>query len=183
MGQPKQFLDVGGQTLVRRAALAAAESGCQPVIVVLGAEAEAVRRELADLRMLVAENPNWRHGMADSLHVGLTALLERCPEVDSALFMVCDQPMVTAGHLRLLVEERCSTGAPIVASAYGDTVGVPALFSRDLFPELLALSGQEGARQVIARHSESVCVVPFPGGELDLDTPGDYERFNRAMWA
>ncbi|WNZ60825.1 NTP transferase domain-containing protein [Myxococcus sp. MxC21-1] len=92
------------------------------------------------------------------------------------LVLLCDQLRVDAAHLRTLLDTFERTRASVVASAYEDTRGVPALFARDVFPELEALSPDQGARGVIARVASRVVDVPLPGGGDDVDTPEDVSR-------
>lgn len=173
LGRPKQLLVHGGKTLVRRAAEAAVEARCGPVVVVLGAQAQAVASELAGLPVHTVHNPDWEQGMGVSLRVGVRAL---APEAEAALVMLCDQLRVESGHLRALVEEFHRTGSPIVASGYEGARGVPALFSRALFPELEALGPDQGARGVIARDASRVVEVALTGGGEDVDTAADLSR-------
>ena len=88
--------------------------------------------------------------------------------------MLTDQPLVTPALLRQLVAQQQQTQAPIVAAAYGDTLGVPAVFTRALLPELLQLQGQQGAARLIAGWGAAVGRVDFPAGLLDVDTPEQY---------
>jgi molybdenum cofactor cytidylyltransferase len=170
-----------GKTLVRRAAETAVEAKCGPVVVVLGAQAEAVTAELAGLPVRTVQNADWGAGMGSSLRVGLRALgteesAGAAPAVDAALVMLCDQLRVDAEHLRALVEAFTRTQASIVASAYERTRGVPALFSRDLFSELEALAPDQGARGVISRDQSRVVEVALAGGGEDVDTSEDLSR-------
>ncbi|RYZ41017.1 MAG: nucleotidyltransferase family protein [Myxococcaceae bacterium] len=171
LGQPKQLLRHEGTSLVRRAAEAALGAG--PVVVVLGARREDIAAELGGLSVRCVDNPDWALGQGSSLHVGLRALP---PDVDGALVMLCDQLRVDAAHLRALVATFERTHAPIVASAYAGTRGVPALFSRTLFSELEALPPTDGARRLIARDPSRVVEVALPGGEEDVDTAPDLSR-------
>jgi molybdenum cofactor cytidylyltransferase len=184
LGRPKQLLIHEGKTLVRRAAEAAVAAGCGPVVAVLGAQAKAVEAELTGLPLRTVHNVDWQAGMGSSLRVGLRALDAKEPagtgsSVDAALVMLCDQLRVEAEHLRALVEAFARTGAPIVASGYEETRGVPALFSRALFPELEALTPDQGARKVIAREPSRVVEVVLPGGGEDVDTAEDLTRLER----
>jgi molybdenum cofactor cytidylyltransferase len=170
-----------GKTLVRRAAEAAVAANCGPVVVVLGAQAEAVTAELAGLPVRTVQNADWGAGMGSSLRMGLKALdteepAEADPVVDAALVMLCDQLRVDAEHLRALVEAITRTRASIVASGYDGTRGVPALFSRSLFPELEALASDQGARGVISREPSRVVEVALVGGGEDVDTAKDLSR-------
>jgi molybdenum cofactor cytidylyltransferase len=176
MGRPKQLLRFGGETLLRRAALAALEAGCEPVVVVTGAHAEQTRGELRGLGVLEVENLRWETGMGSSVRAGVEALLEAQAEAAAVVLMLCDQPLVNADVIAALVAAHRETGRETVASQYGESYGVPALFGRTLFDELTRLEGHAGAKQVIKRHASQAHLVPFPGGELDVDTPDDFSR-------
>jgi len=174
LGTPKQLLSYQGQSLLRRAAETALASVCRPVVVVLGAQAARLREELAGLDVVTMENGDWEQGMGTSLRVGLDALLTGDADVEGVVVCLCDQPLLAVDVIDALVTAYQQTGQPIAASEYGGTVGVPALFSRALFPELREL--KEGAKPLLRRLRALVVSVPFPGGVLDIDTPSDYER-------
>ena len=171
LGRPKQLLPYRGRSLLRHAGESAAESACRPLIAVLGAQWERIRPELDGLPIQYVVNPDWEQGMASSLQVGLDALSDS--DVAGVVIMLCDQPRVTGDVIDALVAARERASAPLAAAEYGGALGVPALFSRALFPELAALSGAEGAKKVILRHATETARVPFPGGLVDVDTPDD----------
>jgi molybdenum cofactor cytidylyltransferase len=179
MGSPKQVLQFRGKSLLRHAALAALDAGCSPVIVVTGANAELSRRELDGLDVREALNPRWETGMASSIGAGLEGLLGADPEADAAVLMLCDQPHVTAEIISGLAAAHRVTGRPVIASTYGGSFGVPALFGRPLFAELVRLGGGAGAKQVIQRYASEAHFLPFPGGEVDVDTPDDFSRLSQ----
>lgn len=174
MGTPKQLLQFCGSSLLRRSVSAAIAAGCVPVIVVTGANAEASCRELDGLDVRTVFNPGWQTGMASSIAAGIKVLAGS--GIDAAVLMVCDQPHVTRDVISSLVDAHRVTGKRIVASAYGGSFGVPALFSCVLFPELSQLEGAGGAKAAIAQHTSEVHFVPFAAGEVDLDTPEDFSR-------
>lgn len=176
MGSPKQTLQFRGKSLLRRAAQAAISAGCHPVIVVTGAHGELSRRELEWLGVREVLNTRWDSGMASSVRAGLEGVISAAPDTDAAVLLLCDQPHVTADVISGLVAAYRSTGSPVVASTYGGTFGVPALFSRTLFNELARLEGMSGAKEVIRRHSGEAHFLPFQDGEVDVDTPGDFSR-------
>ena len=173
MGRPKQVLEYGGQTLVRRAALAAQDAGCNPIVVVTGAHVEGLEAELQGLNLREANNPEWKSGIGSSIRAGIQTVVKTNDKVSALILMLCDQPFVTSQVLSRLITARRETGREIVASSYGETVGVPALFGRAFFAELVRLEREAGAKQVIQRHLAQVHLVPFPQGEIDLDTPAD----------
>lgn len=175
LGTPKQLLPYGGRTLLRHAAETAVAAGAAHVVIVLGAEVERTRGELAGLEVRAVENARWAEGLSTSLRAGLDAL-EAFGHLDAALFTTCDQPRVTPEILRALLAAYGAARPPLVACAYAGAAGVPALFDRSLFASLRALAGDAGARSVIARHRARAVLVPFPDAALDVDTAEDVER-------
>jgi molybdenum cofactor cytidylyltransferase len=172
-GQPKQLASYGGKTLLRRAVETALASVYAPVIVVLGAQAEQMRLELEGLRVTICENARWEEGMTSSIQAGMEAIPT---EADGTAIMLCDQPLLTPEVLNALAAKLVETQAPLAACEYGNTLGVPALFTRPLYAEIFALSGTEGAKAIIRRHASLVAHVPFPDGAVDIDTPEDFSR-------
>ncbi|MCW3062697.1 MAG: hypothetical protein JWQ02_4518, partial [Capsulimonas sp.] len=133
LGQPKQLLPYQGRTLLRHAAETAVASGCRPIIAVLGANAESLRGELTGLPVWTVENEEWESGMGSSIAAGVQPLTE-LEHLDGAIILVADQPLITPEFLRDLVAQFEETLAPVVASEYVGTLGVPALFAETLFP-------------------------------------------------
>lgn len=177
MGQPKQLLSCHGRPLVVHAAEAALASQAWPVVVVLGAKASAIRPVLAKLPVLVAENPAWAEGMASSIRAGVTTLQQFSRSLDAALIALCDQPAFSSKVIEKLLAAQRVTGCGIAAAHYGGRNAAPALFRREHFPALTALTGEEGARRLLNDHPETVTTVALPELALDLDTPQDYAAF------
>lgn len=175
LGMPKQLALYRGQTLLGHAVATALAAGSGSVVVVLGAGADPLGREVTGPGVRVVANPDWATGMASSVRSGVAAVEEAVPDAGAILFTVCDQPLVTADLLEAITREH-RAGHDLVAASYGETVGVPALFSRRYLAELAALTGDEGARRVLARHADLVRAIPFPDAALDVDTPADLAR-------
>lgn len=182
MGMPKQLLQLGGQTLLRRAANAALESGCRPVVVVTGANAAACRETLRGLDAREAVNQQWESGMGSSVRVGIEAVVT-VDQIAAVVLMLCDQPFVTREIIVRLVAAHRETGCSIVASRYGESYGVPAFFASTYFAELTALKGGAGAKQIIQKHLRKAHLLPFPGGEIDVDTPDDFARLESTNYS
>jgi molybdenum cofactor cytidylyltransferase len=176
LGRPKQLLEFRGATLLRRAAESAMASRARPVVVVLGSEGEACAAVLRDLPVEVVVNPAWKEGLASSIRAGVGALEAAAPMVGGVVVCVADQPRLSAAVLDALMEKQRASGAKMAAAEYGGKLGVPAVFCASLFGELKALRGDEGARSLLRRAGETVARVPFPGGEVDVDTPEDAAR-------
>lgn len=162
MGRNKLLLDVGGVSLLRRAAEAALDAGLDPVLVVLGHESEKAARELpAGCTPIL--NPDYATGMDTSLHAGIAAV-----KGGAAMALLADMPRVTAAMIRAVIDRW--RGEPLVVSVYGETVAPPILYSRALFPELM----QSFGKQVVQRHrAEAAEVAQPPDALLDLDEPQD----------
>jgi molybdenum cofactor cytidylyltransferase len=179
LGQPKQLLRLPAfdrETLLDHAVASARASGAAPIFVVLGAHAEEIILECELLDCILVRNEAWAEGMASSLRVGIAAVLEHAPAASGAMVLVCDQPGLSAEHLVRLLDAHKEVGNRITASRYAGRMGVPAIFPRGLFPALLTLQGDQGARALLQQPGTDVFAINFPGGELDLDSLEDLQR-------
>ena len=173
MGEPKQLLPLASTTLLRRIVDQALVSDAKMTIVVLGAHGSAIRRELDALPISIIENVRWSGGIGTSIAAGIKA----AGDSDAAVIITCDQPHVSAATINRLIAEHDSTGKPIIASAYSNTLGVPAFFAREFFARLQQLPADEGAKRLFHQHRASVATIDFAEGAFDLDTRADYDRF------
>jgi molybdenum cofactor cytidylyltransferase len=176
MGTPKQLLLFQGRSLLRSIAEAAIASRCNPIVVVLGSQADRIEIEVDALDLHSVVNLEWAKGMGTSIAAGMTALTSIESDLDAVVIAVSDQPFVGSDLLNRLVESYQATQSPIVASAYANTLGVPALFDRSFFTALMTIDRDVGARGLIERHAEKVVRVPFPDGAIDVDTPTQYQQ-------
>ena len=180
LGSPKQLLVYQGRTLLSRAAESVRATGCHPVVAVLGARAEAMRAELAGRPVAIAHNAGWESGMGSSLRLGLATLLETAGRtgVDGVLLTLCDQPLVGTTQLQRLLDafgKVADTPHPLVAACYSRTIGVPAVFGRRYFDELLALPDAAGAKQTLVAHRGHLTGISLPEASVDIDTREQYE--------
>ena len=176
LGRPKQLLAYRDVTLLQHSLQTATACTARPVVLVLGANAEALQKEIKEVNVDTVLNSAWQEGMASSIRCGLKAITERNPAVEGCLLMVCDQPYVTPELLNELIAIHQKTGKGIVACGYQDTFGPPVFFHQRFFQELLQLKGDTGARSIVREHPDMVDVIPFPEGTFDIDTEADYER-------
>ncbi len=176
LGQPKQLVRCEGETLLERAIRMAGESGAAPLIVVLGANREQISSFVKLDCATTIFNPHWEWGIASSIHAGLEAVEGLSPELQGALILPCDQVRLSADHLRALISAFVlEAHLSIAASTYADVLGIPAVFPRAAFPELMALEGDKGARALLLNPPCLVIEVPFAGGEIDIDEPADLD--------
>lgn len=173
LGSSKQLLQFNGKSFLQRCVEEALQTNL-PVIVVVGANSQVISNELKDLNVTITENKNWREGMAGSLHSGLMAAKNLKSEIDGIIFMVSDQPFVTATLLTNLLKAQNESSLPIAGSGYAGTLGTPVLFHKFFFDELMALQGDTGARKLIEKNKNLATEVSFPEGVIDIDTAEDY---------
>ncbi|GAB3647253.1 hypothetical protein GCM10028791_08860 [Echinicola sediminis] len=175
MGAKKQVLEVNGVSLLKRAVKEALKVGADVTAVVLveGA-ASSIKEQVEGLPLELVYNPDYKEGMASSVRAGIRHFIKNHPLISHVLIMVCDQVYLEAELLGKLFDKQAETQATIVASYYNGVKGVPALFHRSLFPSLMELNGDMGAKHLIRSHKD-VSVVPFPEGGLDIDTQDDYQ--------
>lgn len=178
-GQIKQLLPLGDKPLIARVLDAVLASPVQQVVLVLGAYAPTIRRQLAgyaaEPRLRIVDNPTWEQGLSTSLRAGLAAL---APDTAAALVVLGDQPHVSPDLIARLVRCWRETGARLVAPAYKGSWGNPVLFTRSLFPELHTVTGDRGGRDVVRRHADELALVEVDAALCfaDVDMPADYAR-------
>ncbi|GAA5484052.1 nucleotidyltransferase family protein [Haloferula sargassicola] len=174
LGRPKQLVVHEGEALLASTVRKIDEAGFSPILVVLGASADACRKVLEDAPVEIVHHLSWREGMGSSLAAGSQALVADHPEAEATLVALCDQPRLTTDHYRKLRE-----ATPPVATIYDDHRSCPAVFPRESFSQLTALQGDAGARHLL-RGAESIHEIPAPEGALDLDTEDDLKRLEGA---
>jgi len=178
MGQAKQLLPLGGTTVLARTIDNVRSAGLVEMVLVLGASAEAIRRQLPrslleGLKVVV--NQAYRQGMASSLREGLSAL---DPQTGAALIILGDQPFVRPQTLHQIMAGYHRSGAQIVIPSHQGKRGNPVLLSRSVFPEVMALEGDTGCRAIFPNHLDAILKleVEDPGILLDIDNQDDYDR-------
>lgn len=174
MGRNKLLFELGGEPLVRRTVRTAIDAALDPVIVVLGHEADAIRAALAGLPCRYVVNAEHREGMNSSVCAGITAVPS---DAAAAVVLLADMPFVSAAMIGALVERFRAADALLVGSAYGGVNAPPMLCARALFAELAGVEGKGCGKRMLRRHPTQATIVEWPEAALaDLDVPEDYER-------
>jgi molybdenum cofactor cytidylyltransferase len=166
LGRPKQLVQWRGESLITRSVRAAQVVCGQRVVVVLGAHRDAIECELKPLSPVLALNPHWTEGLASSLRAGIAALPPSC---EAALLQSCDQPRVPVRALQALAQCWRENPDHAIASAYANTVGIPAILPTRLFTTLKALSGDKGARVVLRAEGAQLLRLSLPEAAFDVD--------------
>jgi molybdenum cofactor cytidylyltransferase len=163
-GSAKQLFPIDGEPLIRRAARTAC--AVAPTIVVVPPNAPNITDALRGLDVTIVQNEAPEEGMASSIRAGVRAC------AGDVLLTVCDQPGITSAHLQSLIDVR----APLAASGYNGTAGVPAFFSARYRDALLALRGDTGARALIAANRHEAMVIPLADGPHEKPPRRERER-------
>lgn len=174
LGRPKQLLPFRGKPLLQHILDQAQPLPFAVSVLVLGAHAGDIREALTPGAFRVVVNGQWQEGMAGSIRAAMEEALALCPDLENLLFLLSDQPFITPQLLSELIDLQFQCRLPIAACRYGDALGVPAVFSKEMFPELLLLQGDTGAGRLIRQYADRVAVLPFESGAVDVDTEEDY---------
>jgi molybdenum cofactor cytidylyltransferase len=175
-GANKLLEPIGGEPIVRRVAGIALKSGADPVIVVTGFDAARIAEAVHDLKVSIVHNPAFAEGLSSSLRAGLSALP---PASDGALILLGDMPEIESSDLAALMaafaaKDRQAICVPVRQGRRGN----PVLWGAAYFAEMMHLSGDVGAKQLLARHPERVTEVAAVSDGIfaDVDTPADLAR-------
>jgi molybdenum cofactor cytidylyltransferase len=180
LGRPKQLLDLHGEPLLRHVVHNAIASKLDDVVLVLGCDAEHIADAIGEWGQRVVINPDYADGQSTSLRHGLANI---DPQAEAVLFLLGDQPGVTPDIINTVLARFRETGGPIVAPTYGGKRGNPILFSRQFFPDLARITGDQGARAIVRAHQNDVVTVPVSDGQppQDVDTDADYAALLTSM--
>jgi molybdenum cofactor cytidylyltransferase len=172
MGTNKMLLRVSGIPMVKLAVKKALAAGLSPVTVVLGYEAQLMRKALHDVDCYFTESSKFEGPTSGSLHAGLRAIGH---DADAAVIMLGDMIHTTPIMIRALVDSARNSDAPLCVSRYDGVLAPPLLFRRSLWPELLAWQGEGCGKAVVKAHQHEAIMHDWPVDALkDVDTPEDY---------
>jgi molybdenum cofactor cytidylyltransferase len=177
MGRTKQVLRIGQVTMLQKVMDTYRLANVDKLVVVLGADAGNVRKGVKFRDETVVVNERFEDGMSGSIRAGVAAVPK---DAEAALIALGDQPTLRPGTIDRIVEEYKATGAPIVVPVYHGQRGNPVLFHRSVFPQLMRLEGDVGAKSVVRTNERGLreVAVEDSGILFDVDTPEDYHRAN-----
>ncbi len=177
LGQPKQLLEFQNKTLLQHMIDTVMPFNFKPAVLVLGAQADQIKdaTDFDDINVIC--NDQWPEGIASSIRLGVAESLKLNESIESILFLLSDQPFVTKELIEELIQQHVNENKTITACSYQQIVGVPVIFDKNFFPQLMELTGDVGAKKIILQNSQDVGTVAFKKGYFDIDTPEDYEQF------
>ena len=174
LGSPKQLIEFEGKNLIERITETAL-SISEEVLIVLGGSEEVILPKLERFKGDVSTifNPKWKQGMGTSISVGVEKLADKS---DLILILLSDQPFVSKVLLQNMLQTYAKSQNSVVSCVYNNTLGVPILFDKSIFPELINLSGDKGAKSFLHLYEDKISTVDFPEGIVDIDTIEDVAK-------
>lgn len=176
LGKIKQLLKYRGKSLlesmVERALLTNSE-----VVVVLGAHYQQIHQTIKHYPIMVVDNKHWKEGVASSIRCGLETVLIKHPNIEGVIILLSDQPLVTSDHILSITTKAEDENNKIIATAYGEVVGVPAYIPKTYFKTLETLEGNTGAKQLINENRNHIRLIKLEDAAIDIDTPRDWNEF------
>lgn len=179
MGQPKQLLEYQKKTLLQNTIDTTRHLNFSSKVVVLGANADQILHSINAEGFRIKINSEWQEGISSSIRMGVSQSLSDHPSIEHILFLLTDQPFVSDQLLHKLMKMHLEGNKSITGSKYNNIVGVPAIFARPIFPQLIEMSGDMGARYIINKYPHDVAAVDFDMGYFDIDTKEDYRKLLR----
>jgi molybdenum cofactor cytidylyltransferase len=176
MGQPKQLLPWGEQTLIEHQILTLLKTD-NPLNVVIGSNSDLILPLIAKYPVNNFINSDWESGMGSSISFGIGQIIRIFPDANGVLIALLDQPMITASYFEKMLGAFLPGSQKILVShSTSGWTGVPVLFDKCYLKELTELSNDEGAKKIIRCHEENVILLD--GGEIleDMDTPEAYQQ-------
>lgn len=179
LGQPKQLLTRQGESLAHRVVRLSLELAPSQVLVVVGANAQAVTSSISGLDATAVTNHHWESGLASSLQVAGTHLL---PAVTAVMVVACDQPAIEHSHLRALLLGARASASGCAGTRHGEALGIPAVVPHAWFNTASATGDRGFGARLRQLPVDTVHVLQAPELGLDVDTPEDLARARDAGW-
>jgi CTP:molybdopterin cytidylyltransferase MocA len=174
LGEPKQLVSFRGEPLIRYLARTAAAFDADNLIVVVGGNACECVEALENTGVDIVGNPFWETGLASSIRLGVERAEARGAQ--AVLLLLADQPLLDSEIIAQYVERMTGKPDQIIAADHGAVIGPPMLFGSDWFSDLKTLEGDQGARHLVRARKETIDLVQWPDGSIDIDTPEDLKK-------
>ncbi|WP_053976404.1 nucleotidyltransferase family protein [Mangrovimonas xylaniphaga] len=176
MQQIKQLLPYKSTTLLEHALTTALSTQTNHTLCVLGAHSPEILEHGLPNNVIPIENIHWKEGMGSSIAVAIQYLNEELPTVNTVLFTLADQPLVTTDYLNRMLKTSQEHPSSLIATNYGTSIGVPAQFPKRYFEILKSLLGEMGAKSILKEHQSEVIALTPNFENLDVDTPEAYQK-------
>jgi len=174
----KQLLPWKGSNLLQHTLKTLQKVQKEHLYVVLGANYELISKEIdfVSIPVTTIQNKHWKKGLGNSISRGVAHILDKNEDYEGILVCLADQPLLDSTYYRQLIREFKLHNNPIVATKYGKKAGVPAIFRRNVLPELRLLDSDNGAKNILARDKKAIHIFDAGSKIVDIDTPDVYQK-------
>lgn len=179
LGKPKQLVKFKNKTLLQHSIDVSENLNLSERIIVLGANSKKILNEVELKNHKILINSNWQEGMSTSLKKGLEEIQNLHPAIENVLVLLSDQPFISESFLKKFINKHFTANCLATFSEYREIPGVPAIFSSKIFPDLMKIEGDRGARDLIKNGLANYQLVPFEKGIVDIDTEKDLELLEK----
>ena len=181
MGSIKQLLPWKSSNLLTHTVQQAIGLDTAATFVVLGAHYETIKTQIVNLPVNILYHKNWNEGMGTSLTYGLSVIAQSDINYKSVLILLCDQPLIDTLYLKQLLKTEEDHPEKIIASFYKEGYGVPVIFPKKYFKDLLKLNGDKGAKKIILKFQKEVITINGQDQCIDVDTPKSYKALYKKL--
>ncbi|OBX25419.1 molybdenum cofactor cytidylyltransferase [Gelidibacter algens] len=175
LGYAKQLVEFKGKSLLQHAIDISEVMDFDSKVLVLGARKEEIERKIDLKGFEILINENWEEGMASSIRKGVLRSQELENNLDHIVILLSDQPFVSRESIEALIQVQLDKNSQATFSEYAGDIGVPAIFSAEVFYDLKELKGDQGAKKLIHDQKLDFEIVKFELGNFDVDTAEDVE--------
>lgn len=174
LGFPKQLVEFEGKNLLQKMIDLAEDFSLDLKVLVLGANADEIKRGIDSKNFKIVLNKEWPEGMSSSIRKGII-YSEEFEKLDHLLILLSDQPFVNSEKIEQLIQLQLKNNKAVTFSEYEGNIGVPAIFSKEVFSDLKKLTGDQGAKKLIYKENFEYQTLSFEKGNFDVDTKEDVE--------
>lgn len=172
----KQLLPWKDSTLLGHAITQSLQSSTDEIYVVLGANRNQILNVVDTRKVNLVINDDWSLGMGTSIAAVIRFFKANQLDFDGILIKLIDQPLLDVKHYNILINKYIDS-KKIIASSYESGCGVPVVFDKKYFDELLVLKSDKGAKGIINEHNNELIIVDSEGGTIDLDDEATYLKY------
>lgn len=176
MGQPKALLPWGGTTVMGHLLDELKAAGLSDITLVSGAHHEELKKGLEQKDVRLVYHKGWEAGMGSSLRKGVQFTSESFPQKRGLLILLSDQPLISSDYFKEMVAAFQAHPDRIIATSYGESAGVPALFPSEFWPAMARVADNRGAKALIRSHHEDCVLLDAGAAVTDMDTPEAYRE-------
>jgi len=179
LGYAKQLVEFKGKSLLQHAIDVSDLLEFETKVLVLGARKDKIESEIDLKEFEVVMNENWEEGMSSSIRKGVLRSQESENDLDHILILLSDQPFVSKERIEELIQVQLDKNSQATFSEYAGIIGVPAIFSAEVFYDLKELKGDQGAKKLTHDQNLEFEIVKFEMGNFDVDTAEDVELLKK----